>query len=62
MARSTSAPRLPIGRRSGEFAAWARNVTGKACIVDALDTTGYGFVPRYYGEHATYGVELSFHF
>jgi iron complex outermembrane receptor protein len=45
-----------------ELAAWARNVTGKAYIVDATDTSGFGFVPRYYGERATYGVELSFRF
>ena len=45
-----------------EFAAWAKNVTGKAYIVDATDTSGFGFVPRYYGERATYGVELSFRF
>ena len=45
-----------------ELAAWAKNVTGKAYIVDATDTSGFGFVPRYYGERATYGVELSFRF
>lgn len=45
-----------------ELAAWGRNVTGKAYIVDATDTSGFGFVPRYYGERATYGVELSFKF
>ncbi len=45
-----------------ELAAWARNVTGKAYIVDATDTSGFGFVPRYYGERATYGAEFSFKF
>lgn len=45
-----------------ELAAWAKNVTGKAYIVDATDTSGFGFVPRYYGERATYGVELSLRF
>jgi len=45
-----------------ELAAWAKNVTDKAYIVDATDTSGFGFVPRYYGERATYGVELSFQF
>ncbi|WP_227340334.1 TonB-dependent receptor [Sphingopyxis sp. P8] len=45
-----------------ELAAWAKNVTGKAYIVDATDTSGFGFVPRYYGERATYGAELSFRF
>ncbi|MEA3540329.1 MAG: TonB-dependent receptor [Pseudomonadota bacterium] len=45
-----------------ELAAWAKNATGKAYIVDATDTSGFGFVPRYYGERATYGVELSFRF
>ena len=45
-----------------ELAAWAKNVTGKAYIVDATDTSGFGFVPRYYGERAAYGVELSLRF
>jgi len=45
-----------------ELAAWAKNVTGKSYIVDATDTSGFGFVPRYYGERATWGVELSFRF
>lgn len=45
-----------------ELAAWARNVTNKAYIVDATDTSGFGFVPRYYGERATYGVEFSIRF
>ena len=45
-----------------ELAAWAKNVTGKAYIVDATDTSGFGFVPRYYGERATYGAEFSFKF
>lgn len=41
-----------------ELAAWAKNVTNKAYIVDATDTRGFGFVPRYYGERATYGAEI----
>lgn len=45
-----------------ELAAWAKNVTGKAYIVDATDTSGFGFVPRYYGERATYGAEFSVRF
>lgn len=45
-----------------ELAAWAKNVTGKSYIVDATDTSGFGFVPRYYGERTTYGAELSFRF
>lgn len=45
-----------------ELAAWAKNVTGKAYIVDATDTSGFGFVPRYYGERSTYGVEFSVRF
>lgn len=45
-----------------ELAAWAKNVTGKSYIVDATDTSGFGFVPHYYGERATYGAELSLHF
>ena len=45
-----------------ELAAWAKNVTGKAYIVDATDTSGFGFVPRYYGERATYGAEFSVKF
>lgn len=45
-----------------EMAAWAKNVTGKSYIVDATDTSGFGFVPRYYGERATWGVELSYRF
>lgn len=45
-----------------ELAAWAKNVTGKAYIVDATDTSGFGFVPRYYGERSTYGAEFSFRF
>jgi len=45
-----------------ELAGWAKNVTGKAYIVDATDTSGFGFVPRYYGERSTYGVELSLKF
>lgn len=45
-----------------EFALWAKNVTGKAYIVDATDTSGFGFVPHYYGERATYGAELSLNF
>lgn len=45
-----------------EIAAWAKNVTGKDYIVDATDTSGFGFVPRYYGERATYGAEFSLKF
>jgi len=45
-----------------ELAAWAKNVAGKAYIVDATDTSGFGFVPRYYGERATYGAEFSVRF
>jgi len=45
-----------------EFAVWGKNVTGKSYIVDATDTSGFGFVPHYFGERATYGAELSFHF
>jgi iron complex outermembrane receptor protein len=45
-----------------EIAAWAKNVTDKAYIVDATDTSGFGFVPRYYGERATYGIEFSLDF
>jgi iron complex outermembrane recepter protein len=45
-----------------ELAAWGRNVTGKAYIVDATDTSGFGFVPRYFGERATYGAEFIFKF
>jgi iron complex outermembrane receptor protein len=45
-----------------ELAAWAKNVTGKTYIVDATDTSGFGFVPRYYGERGTYGIELSLRF
>ncbi len=45
-----------------ELAAWAKNVTDKAYIVDATDTSGFGFVPRYYGERQTYGVELNIKF
>lgn len=45
-----------------ELSAWAKNVTGKDYIVDATDTSGFGFVPRYYGERSTYGVELSLKF
>ncbi|HMO75745.1 MAG TPA: TonB-dependent receptor [Sphingopyxis sp.] len=48
--------------RGWELAAWARNVTGKAYIVDATDTSGFGFVPRYYGERATWGAEFSIRF
>jgi len=29
---------------------------------DATDTSGFGFVPRYYGERATYGAEFSIRF
>lgn len=45
-----------------ELAAWAKNITDKAYIVDATDTSGFGFVPRYYGERRTYGIELSLDF
>jgi iron complex outermembrane receptor protein len=45
-----------------ELTGWAKNVTDKSYIVDATDLTGFGFVPRYYGERATYGVELSLKF
>ncbi|MEZ5707944.1 MAG: TonB-dependent receptor [Blastomonas sp.] len=45
-----------------ELSAWAKNVTGKDYIVDATDTSGFGFVPRYYGERGTYGVEFSVEF
>ena len=45
-----------------ELAVWAKNVTDKAYIVDATDTSGFGFVPRYYGERRTYGIELSLDF
>lgn len=45
-----------------EFTLWGKNVTGKSYIVDATDTSGFGFVPHYYGERATYGAELSFKF
>jgi iron complex outermembrane receptor protein len=50
----------PDGR--WEIAAWAKNVTDKAYIVDATDTSGFGFVPHYYGERRTYGVEFRFNF
>lgn len=48
--------------RGWDLAVWGRNVTGKSYIVDATDTSGFGFVPRYYGERATYGVEFAFRF
>ncbi|GAB5489721.1 MAG: TonB-dependent receptor [Parasphingorhabdus sp.] len=41
-----------------EFAFWAKNVFDKAYIVDATDLRGFGLVPRYFGERATYGAEL----
>ncbi|MEP2987768.1 MAG: TonB-dependent receptor [Parasphingorhabdus sp.] len=45
-----------------EFALWAKNVTDKAHIVDATDLRGFGLVPRYFGEGATYGAELRLSF
>lgn len=45
-----------------EFAFWAKNVTDKAYIVDATDLRGFGLVPRYFGERATYGAELRLSF
>jgi iron complex outermembrane receptor protein len=45
-----------------EVALWARNVTDEAYIVDATDLRDFGFVPRYYGERRTYGVEATFRF
>lgn len=41
-----------------ELAFWGKNVTDKAHIVDATDLRGFGLVPRYFGEGATYGGEL----
>ena len=45
-----------------EVAAWVRNATDKAYIIDATDLRDFGFVPRYFGERRTYGVEASFRF
>jgi iron complex outermembrane recepter protein len=56
--------RAATGPDSGawEFAAWVRNVGDKAYIVDATDLRDFGFVPQYYGERRTYGVELTVRF
>ncbi|MDP3746485.1 MAG: TonB-dependent receptor [Phenylobacterium sp.] len=48
--------------REWELAAWVRNVGDKAYIIDATDLRDFGFVPRYYGERRTYGVELTVRF
>ena len=45
-----------------ELAFWGKNVTDKAHIVDATDLRGFGLVPRYFGEGATYGGELRISF
>ena len=45
-----------------ELAAWVRNATDKAYIIDATDLRDFGFVPRYYGERRTYGIEARFRF
>lgn len=42
-----------------ELAAWARNITDKAYIVDATDLRDFGLIPLYYGERATWGVEYT---
>ncbi|MFX9081430.1 hypothetical protein ABTN40_20360, partial [Acinetobacter baumannii] len=44
--------RVTLSDPSGgwDFALWGRNVTDKAYIVDATDTSGFGFIPHYYGE------------
>jgi len=56
--------RAALGPHDGgwELAAWARNVGDKAYIVDATDLRDFGFIPQYYGERRTYGVELTVRF
>jgi iron complex outermembrane receptor protein len=56
--------RAAAGPNSGawEFAAWARNVGDKAYIVDATDLRDFGFIPRYFGERRSFGVELTVRF
>ena len=56
--------RAATGPDSGgwELAVWARNVGDKAYIVDATDLRDFGFVPQYYGERRTFGIELTVRF
>jgi len=42
---------------SWELAAWVRNLFDKDHIVDATDLRDFGFIPHYYGERRTWGVE-----
>ncbi|WP_144096007.1 TonB-dependent receptor [Croceicoccus sediminis] len=40
-----------------ELAAWAKNVFGEKFLMDATDLRDFGFIPLYYGERPTWGVE-----
>jgi iron complex outermembrane receptor protein len=53
---------LSDGDGKWELAGWVKNVTGKDYIVDATDLRDFGFIPQYYGERPTWGLDLTFNF
>jgi len=52
--------RVTIGPRGGawEVSLWGKNLGDKVYVVNSFDQKGFGFVPYYFGERRTFGVEL----
>lgn len=45
-----------------QLSAWGRNIFDTEYLVDATDLRNFGYIPLYYGEGATWGVEATFDF
>ncbi len=53
---------LAQGEGRWELSAWMRNVTDEEYLIDATDLRDFGFIPQYYGERRTWGLDLIVNF